>query len=313
MSAGALQSFVDGVPNGSTIVFKSGGTYRVSRGLYLSGRHDLVFAGNGATIQATGSATMLVSSPFLVDHGSQRITIRDITLVGNNPDAGTAGAYHAGLENQMGVAIYGSSDVELANVTIKRVYSDCVYIGSDGQNWSARISMHDSSCTLNGRSGVAILAANGVTLQRDRFDQVSMFIVDIEPDLASEGATNVTLRDSSIGSYGLTNQYTSWVLAAEGATGSTVSGVSVINNTITGNPHAGYDGAPLGLTVTVVNRGPRTNFAVQDNTSTITVAGPPLQFTGVNGVTVTGNRQPLSSGQLAIFPGSSGVTYANNP
>ena len=29
-------------------------------------------------------------------------------------------------------------------------------------------------------------------------------------------------------------------------------------------------------------------------------------------MTVTGNRQPLSSGQLAVFPGSSGVTYANN-
>ena len=51
---------------------------------------------------------------------------------------------------------------------------------------------------------------------------------------------------------------------------------------------------------------------VRDNTSSITVAGPSMKFIGVDGVTVTGNRQPLSSGGLATFPGSTGVTYASN-
>ncbi len=32
-------------------------------------------------------------------------------------------------------------------------------------------------------------------------------------------------------------------------------------------------------------------------------------FTDVKGVTVTGNVQPLSSGELATFPGSTNVTY----
>ena len=34
-----------------------------------------------------------------------------------------------------------------------------------------------------------------------------------------------------------------------------------------------------------------------------------MTFTQVAGVTVTGNSQPLSSGELATFPGSTGVTY----
>ena len=63
----ALQRFVDGVPDGSTIVFKSGGTYRVSHGLRLFGRHGLVFAGNGATIQTTGPGDNIASSPFWVE------------------------------------------------------------------------------------------------------------------------------------------------------------------------------------------------------------------------------------------------------
>ena len=310
--ATALQTFVDGVPDGSTIVFQAGGTYSMSRGLVLDGRHDLVFWGNGATIQATGPATLLVSSAFLVQRGSQGITIRDLNLIGNNPDAGTAAAYHQGLENQIGVAIYGSFDIEIANVTMERFYSDCVYIGADGPTWSERVSVHDSSCSLNGRQGVGIVAARDVTFERDHFDAISLFVVDIEPDLASEGATNVTLSDSSIGSYGLSSSGTSWVLAAEGAAGSTVSHVAVSGNTITGNPRAGSGDLALGLTVTVRDRGPRTDFVVRDNTSSITMSGPTMQFTGVDGVTVTGNRQPLSSGELAIFPGSDGVTYADN-
>ena len=40
------------------------------------------------------------------------------------------------------------------------------------------------------------------------------------------------------------------------------------------------------------------------------VSGPAMYFTSVQGVTVTGNEQPLSSGtQLASFSGSSNVTY----
>ena len=256
---------------------------------------------------------MLVSSPFLVDHGSQRITIRDITLVGNNPDAGTADAYHAGLENQMGVAIYGSSDVEIANVTIKRVYSDCVYIGSRqpglvGAHLDARLQLHPQRAQRRGHPGGQRRDHRAGPLRPGQHGSSSTS----SPTWHSEGATNVTLRDNTIGSYGLTNQYTSWVLAAEGAAGSTVSDVSVIGNTITGNPHAGYDGAPLGLNVTVRDRGSRSDFVVQDNTSSITASGPEMLFTDVDGVTVTGNRQPLSSGQLATFPGSTGVTYANN-
>ena len=222
--SGALQRFVDGVPNGSTIVFKAGGTYRVSHGLRLAGRHDLVFAGNGATIQTTGAGDDILASPFVVDQGSQHITIRDLSLVGNDPDAGTAYTFHRGLENQMGVAIYGAFDVEIANVSMKRFYSDCVYIGANGSNqaWSERIWIHDSSCTLNGRQGVAIVAARDVTIERDRFDQLGGSPVDIEPDAGWQGATNVTISANTIGSYGLTNDGTCWLLGAVGASGSTV-------------------------------------------------------------------------------------------
>ena len=50
-------------------------------------------------------------------------------------------------------------------------------------------------------------------------------------------------------------------------------------------------------------KGPRENFSVTNNTGQTAVAGPSLRFTEVRGVTVTGNKQPLSSGELASCSG----------
>ena len=39
---------------------------------------------------------------------------------------------------------------------------------------------------------------------------------------------------------------------------------------------------------------------------------PALYFGGVEGVTVTGNRQPVTSGNWAQFPGSTEVIFTDN-
>ena len=56
-ASAALISFVATVPDGSTIVFKAGGVYRLDRALKLSSRHNLTFEGNGATLKAAGTGT----------------------------------------------------------------------------------------------------------------------------------------------------------------------------------------------------------------------------------------------------------------
>ena len=112
----ALQSFINGVPDGSTIVFRAGGTYSLGRGLRLNGRRNLVFDGQGATLRTTGPGGNVASSTFLIEGGSRDITIRDLSLVGNNPDAGTADAYHGELESLMVVAIYVSCGIWIAHV-----------------------------------------------------------------------------------------------------------------------------------------------------------------------------------------------------
>jgi hypothetical protein len=139
-----------------------------------------------------------------------------------------------------------------------------------------------------------------------------MSIVDIEPDLESQGASDVRVVDNAVGAYGLNSDLTSWLLAAEGADGASVSNVEVARNTITGTERSGHEGKALGLHVTVRARGPRSDFVVRDNVSARVVAGPSMQFIGVEGVDVTGNVQPLSSGQLVRVTGSTDVVIQDN-
>src|SRR3954451_2227927 len=157
-ASAALATFIQSVPDGRTIAFRSGGTYRLDDAIHLVGRHDLVFAGNGATLRIAGCR--VEDSAFLLDGTpSTNIVIRDFTMVGDNGAAGTTGAFVAGCESQMGVAIYGARDIEIANVTVSSVHAECVYIDAGGNprgvgGWADNVYFHDSTCRLNGRMGV---------------------------------------------------------------------------------------------------------------------------------------------------------------
>ena len=304
-----LLAFIASVPDGSTIVFAAGGTYRLNHGLAITNRHNLVFEGNGATLRSYGSGSVVTDSPFSLDDGDSGITIRDFSLVGSNPDSGAA-IYHSGAENQMGIATYGASNVEIANVSISHSWGDCLYIagprnGSDAI-WSDTIWFHDSTCSQAGRDGVAIVAGSHVTIENDHFDTLGMHVLDIEPDTAKGGGTYVTFRTNTVGIYGLGSVYTGYFFAADGAVGSIVHDVTVTGNTVAGNPHDGYDGSIRGLSTTVeVSR--RGNIIFTNNSSGQTIGGPVLLFAHVDGLTVSGNSEPLSRGSLTSISDSTSV------
>ena len=89
--------------------------------------------------------------------------------------------------------------------------------------------------------------------------------------------------------------------------------MTLTDNTVEGNRlgWSGNNGRPRrALHVRVCgDNGTREDFTVTNNTTGYSVEGPAMYFTDVDGVTVTGNTQPLSKGELASFSGSSGVTY----
>jgi hypothetical protein len=280
-------AFVDTVPDGSTIVFKAGGVYRMDAALKFAHRHNLTFEGNGATLRANGGATEASSLFWLGSYlgGNSGIVIRDFTLVGNSS---TPGVYQSGMEGAHGILVDGGSAIEVANVTVRGVWGDCFYVGT----WADAVSFHDSVCASNGRNGVTVTSAKNLTVQRVAFPKSGYCTFDIEPNVSTEGARTIRFLNNTAGTW--TNSF----LSADGAAGSVVNGVTVSGNTVTG--------ASLR---TVIDLARRQNIVFMNNTSTHTATGPILHFAHIDGLTVTGNVQPLTSGSLASISDSTGVTY----
>jgi hypothetical protein len=297
-----LNQFIRRVPNGSTIRFRRG-IYRVDSAIQLDGRRNLVLEGGGATLRGNGCEVS--DSLILVGWGraSSGITIRDFKLRGANPDGGTPSAFHSGCEHQMGVGIYGSSDVLITHVSIGRVFGDCVYIG-DGNSgaWSRDIRLRNSSCSATGRSGVAIVAGTRVTVAGVRFREIGMYVLNIEPNSSRGGGTYVTFRDNQVGSYGHARQFGVLMVCTNGgAAGAAIDHITITGNRVTGGTLGTFMWEPR-----------NKDIVFTDNVSTVRASGPVVVIRYADRVTVTGNIQPMRSGRFAEFGGSTQVTYHHN-
>jgi len=315
----ALNAFIAGTPNGRIIAFPAGATYKLSQAIRLTGRTDLRFEGNGATLIASDTATASPrNSQFLIESGSNRIYIGNFHGIGGSPAAnvGTGNALDPVLQNSEFVATYDAHNIELDHITTERTWGDGIFLGAGNGGAasgapSSRVWWHDSTVLSAGRNGGAIEYADQVWVERVSFTNIALHVLDIEPEYVGHGGTHVWFTDNPVGTYGWTSHNISYLFAANGISGSVTTDVYVERNTVVGNA-AGYNGAPLGLNTTV--RGPsRSNIFVRDNSAQRTLAGPVMYFTSVDGVTVTGNAQPLSGGSLASFTSCTNVVSSPNP
>ena len=310
-AASALQSFINSTPDGSVIVFKAGGVYRLDRGLFVSNRHHLVFDGNGATLRAAGSSTLIAASPLLIDGGNSDIVVKNFTIEGNNPKTGTA--IYGGGEDQQGVAIYGGTRIEIANNSIRKTFGDGIYANEKDttHSWVDGLWVHDNTFTYIGRMGLTMNGAKNALLERNSFDQVGMFVLDIEPDTSYQGATDIAFRNNTAGAWGLTPNFTNWFVAC--ANNSAGPGAVIRNVTITGNYVS--SGAPsssntpnFGGLATWIGKSRTSNIVFTNNTTSRAGAGAVLRFEHVDGLTVKGNVQPLTSGSLTYIYDSTNVS-----
>ena len=233
--------------------------------------------------------------------------------MGQHAAAGTKDALGPG-ENHNAIAVYGSTNVLIERVDIRRVGGDCLYVSAHERRiWSDGVTFRDSTCRLTGRMGVTVIAGSRIRVVNNTFDEIGYAVVGIEPDAGNEGASDVVVRDNTVGSYSLTDKYEGFLFYACNAPwsdGAVVRDVTVSGNTVAGNL-AGMGGMRGIHTLICANTTP-TNYTITNNTAAKAVAGPVLRILGTKGVTVTGNKQPLSSGSLATFSGSTNVTYDGN-
>src|SRR3954469_21311901 len=181
----ALQQFVEASPAGSVICLAADGKYRMDGQLHLAGRTGITIDGRGATLFAS------VTSPsprLLIDHGGSDIRIRNLTIEGLWPKAGTQDAHDTAFEGNHGIAIGGAHDVEIGPaVVIRNVAGDGVYVtgGTVGATarWADHVSIHDSVIELTGRMGVAITdGGRDVVVEYNEFREIALYAFDLEPN-----------------------------------------------------------------------------------------------------------------------------------
>lgn len=299
-TSAALNAWIATVPDGSVISFPPGGTFRLTAGIQLTNRHNLVLEGNGATLRPTGQVDIQANSAFALWGGGTSlntdIAIRDFTIIGQNNDPGN---YHGATdENRFGVFMFGGLRVEITHMTMLNIWSDFVEVAprlqSDGSQTPAdSVWVHDNTFTGGGRMGVSVISATHVLIERNTFDLTAGSTLDIEPNAdCAAGVGWVTFRDNVILRGG--SMEPSFVAA---------NGYNAIHDvTITGNKTNGR----LATDITMPRR---TSIVFTNNTAQFRAYGPVLTFAHIDGLTVTGNVQPLISGPLASITDSTDVIY----
>ena len=269
----ALNTWIASVPDGSTVLFKAGGTYRLSQGIQIAGRHNLTFEGNGATLRTTGSGSDQLASLFVIGHryggawagGNSNIVVRDFVLVGNDPTPGTFG----GGEAQAGMEIEGVSGLEVANVTVQAVYGDGFKVGDASTN----VVIHDVHVQTAGRNGVSVIYGSRVTVRDSAFDRVGYVTFDVEPNTSTQPSSGLLFTANTAGTWGAE------FFALDGShTGASINDVTVSGNRVTG--------AGLLTFVDNGNTGRNRNITFTDNQGATAAR---LTFRHVDGLVIGGN------------------------
>ncbi len=317
-ASGALNAFIKSVPNGSVVSFPATGIYRLNQGLLLAGRNNVVLDGNGAQLRIRGSGSDEGLSAFLL-RGSRHIAIRDFRVVGADPNWPANSGENAHVLGLSGW--YGggpSAYVEMANVRASHIFGDGVYL--EGRNSSPyepshHVWVHHNTFDYMGRNAVSLINATTVLIEDNTFDHVSYHVLDIEPNFAAQVVKEVTFRQNDVGSYAhrrnLLGFFVSDVAIGSGV-GSTVAGITIANNRVAGIASDGYEGRPRALNSKFITTGGNRHrdIVFRGNTTTRAVAGPAiLYFSGIDGVRVTDNVQPLSSSSFAAFSSCTSVSY----
>ena len=162
------------------------------------GRTNLVFDGNGSAFRSYNAMTV---GSYAADQramwrviGSTGIVFDNMSLTGSYANGGTLAS---SIQHAHGVDVRGSS-VEVSHVRVSKVAGDCFYLGLGYDNATRSSgSVHDSSCSSAGRNGIALTAANRVTVSRNTFGNVGYTAVDVEPNLGSYTASTGWVRPTS--------------------------------------------------------------------------------------------------------------------
>ncbi|MFA6003657.1 MAG: right-handed parallel beta-helix repeat-containing protein, partial [Elusimicrobiota bacterium] len=304
-----LNNWIASVPNGtaanpSVLLFPAGKTYLLSQGLQFKDRSYLTFSGYGTKLKLDPAAGFTqLQSLFLLGRNyngyfsgvNTNIIIKGFELEASNP---TPGVWSSAREMAHAVEIDNSNGVEVYDIFAHG-------IGGDGFKTTAgsNLYIHNNHIQDAGRQGISIISGDHILVENNQFDDLGYFAIDVEPNLDTESVTDVTFRNNTVGSWGPDlGVGAGFAACGSGTAYNVISSITITGNTINGSSNASL------LSYFNQNQYKRlSNIVFTNNTAAQTVAGPVLSFKSIDGLTVTGNSEPLSSGVLASIVNCTGV------
>lgn len=288
----ALQTWLNGRPNGSTLTFPSGSCYLVEAGLSLSGRSNLTLVGTGSTLRA--STVGDGHRPNIRLTNGSNLTVRGFRLEGGYT---TPGTHNTSVQWSHGIESLGVQTLLVENVTAVNVGGDCVYLGL-GTARTRDATVRGLTCTGTGRNGVSFVAADRSRVESSSTQTIGYIPFDVEPNSgAGFGVDTAVITGNTIGNY-VINAFT---IVGEAP----VANVTFSNNNIT---------ASIGGRIQVTGTSRRSNVTISGNTATQNLSYPQaIRLDNVDGAVVTNNTIPTTGVMLRCASVTALTFSGNNP
>ena len=303
-----FNEWLSDVPDGSIVEFPTNASIDLDTGFDVAHRNNLVLRLNGATLRVRGPGDVPASSPFYLRESSHIEIQGPATVLGNNPNTTTI--FTSGSENSHVLAVSGwgglgpSSYVEIAGIDARNVYGDFAYL--EGRNLApyepaSFVWVHDNTGTDIGRNAISSIDVTDLLVEGNTFDRIGLDAWDIEPNFDGQTIRRNVFRGNDIGAYSLMTQLDGWLLSTANATKAVIEDVTLTDNDVVGVQANGHSGEPRGLHIQVDHSARPRNVTVTSNRTAQAAPGPVMHFVNVDGLTVDGNVQPLTSGELTTL------------
>jgi hypothetical protein len=193
-----LNAWIEGVPDGSVIVFPDG-IYRLSQGIMLGSRQDLVFRLGNAEFRLTGAGSSHFSSAFIPGYrrnvgwtgGAAHITFEGGIVRGNDTCPGCPQPLRG--ENQQAVRCNGSRYIEVTGMTVIAVSGDGAFFDNCDDVW-----VHHNEIVTAGRNGLTVIKGQRVLGEDNLYGDVGYAVFDLEPNVSSEASADITWRRNTV-------------------------------------------------------------------------------------------------------------------
>lgn len=296
--------FTTNLVNDCEVIFPTDGHYLVSGNIRFGGFTGITLTGNNCTLElASGSGAGQLQTLLMVGYTGSSFTpcndvvVKNLNFLAHNHTAGAG--LDTAKEQQHAVEIDGGSGFEVSGITSEGCGGDMVKIGDSADD----VWIHGCTNVDTGRQGVSVISGGdtvGILIEDNDFGHCGYYVLDVEPNTSGEVAKNVIFRNNTFESWGPETGSGCGFFACLSAI---LYGADSGYVTVTGNRSYGT-GTRSSLRSYVNQNQYRTvpDIVFTNNTAIAADAtsGDVLQIESVDGLTVTGNTQPLRSGQALI-------------